>query len=169
MAEVQRDPWAEELIYAPAQGIGGWLWIPLIQLLVTPLAVVGGILKIVKPMVAAAQAHELAKMPAFDAATAVVILASVAQAAMAVYCLILLFRKRERLPRAITRWYWLTIAVSALTVLQFTASPSAFQDIVNAAATAGSIGRSATFSILSCGLFIVYFAVSTRVKNTFVR
>lgn len=169
MSQTEHDPWAEDTIYAPPEGIGGWLLIPVLQLVAVPVLTGLSLLKLVKPVMAALKAHQLAAAPIFDAVTIVSVLASLALAALGAYCLFKVLRRRAALPALITKWYWLSIAISVLSAVQFAVQPEAFQTIVDATATSGSVGRSATINILMSGFWILYFANSERVKNSFTR
>ena len=163
------DPWAEELIYAPAKGIGGWLYLPLLHLLALPLMTATSLMAQGKAMTDPAAKAALFGHPAFLALMLVLDVAALARAVFGIACLVQLFRKRLQLPRMMTVWYAMGIALAVLGVLLYALFPLPFTQVVNPTATPGGVGRMATFSLLFSAIFIVYFDVSGRVKRTFVR
>ena len=163
------DPWAEELIYAPSKGIGGWLYLPLLHLIALPLLVATSVMAQTKAMMDPAAKAALSGHPAFLALMVVLDVAAVVRAVFGIACLVQLFRKRLQLPRMMTIWYGMGIALAVLGVVLYALFPLAFTQVVNPAATPGTVGRMATISLVFSAIFIVYFDVSGRVKRTFER
>ena len=169
MSQPAKDPWDDDEIDKPPVGIGGMLWLVLLHLIATPALIVLSMLKLAKPLSLPANVHELTGHPLFLALTALVALAMLAQLLFGLFCLVQFLRKRAAVPRLMTVWYGLGITVSVLAAIQFAVNADVFTKIIDATATSGSIGRGATLTFVFSGFLIVYFDVSKRVKNTFVR
>ncbi|MDE2162157.1 MAG: DUF2569 domain-containing protein [Alphaproteobacteria bacterium] len=169
MAQELVDPWDDDGEIKPAVGIGGWLWLPLLHLIAAPFLIAMSLMARLKPLSQPANIHALVGHPAFLALTAVIGIVMLARLLFGLLCLLQLFRKRLQLPRMMTVWYGFGIAIAALGVVQFALFPAVFTQFVEPTATSSGIGMSATFSFVISGIFIVYFDVAERVKNTFVR
>ena len=169
MSQPAKDPWDEDDIDRPPVGIGGWLWLTLLHLIATIIFIVMAMMKLAKPLSLPANVHELTGHPLFLAVTALIVVAMLAQLLFGLFCLVKFLRKRAAVPRLMTVWYGLGIALSVLAAIQFAANADVFTKIIDATATSGTIGRGAMWNFAFCGFFIVYFDVSQRVKNTFVR
>jgi hypothetical protein len=167
MAQV--DPWDETVERPPPKGIGGWLWLPLLQLIATPIMLVLSALGRLKAHPPAADIHAMAGHPLFLMLAGIIALVMLAQFLLGLFCLVQFLRKKEALPRLMTIWYGVGIALSVLVPIQFALSPELFSTVVDATATPGQAGLRATMNIVIFGIFILYFGISERVKNTFVR
>ncbi len=168
MAQYEIDPW-DDTIPRELKGIGGWLLLPLLQLVATPLLIIASLSGRLKAHPPAAAFHAMAGHPLFLALTSVVFVLMLAQLLFGLFCLVQLFRKKAKLPRLMTIWYGLGIAASIFAAIQFALDPDMFGKVVDATATSGGLKLSTTLLLLWNGFFIVYFDVSKRVKNTFVR
>ncbi|MBU6299768.1 MAG: DUF2569 family protein [Alphaproteobacteria bacterium] len=169
MAREMVDPWEDDGEIKPAIGIGGWLWLPLLHLIVEPFLISTSLMARLKPLSQPANLHALISHPLFIVLTAIIGIALLARLLFGLLCLLQLFRKRLQLPRMMVIWYGIGIAVSVLVALQFAANPDLFTQVVDPTATSGGTKFGATLVTLWSGFFIVYFDVSERVKNTFVR
>jgi len=169
MPQPAKDPWDEDDFDKPPVGIGGWLRLVLLHLVAITILIVMAMMKMAKPLSLPANVHELTGHPVFLALTALVALAMLAQLLFGLFCLVQFLRKKAAVPRLMTVWYGLGIAVSMLAAIQFAVNADVFTKIIDATATSGSIGRGATLTFVFSGFLIVYFDVSKRVKNTFVR
>lgn len=164
----QADPW-DDTIPRELKGIGGWLWLVLLHLIATPIFVVMTAMARLKPLFQPATLHELIGYPVFLALTGVFVILLLVRLLFGLFCLVQFLRRKAQLPRLMTIFYGLGIAVSVLVTIQFALNPDLFTQVVDATATSGGTKFQATLTILWSGLFIVYFDVSKRVKNTFVR
>ena len=162
------DPW-DDSIPRKLEGIRGFLWIALLHLAAVIVFSALGLLKMLQPLRDHANIALLTGHPLFLAATALVALATLALALFGLYCAVLLFRKRAAVPRRMTRWYGLGIVVNVLIAVQFAVNAGVFKAVFDDTATSGSIGMAATRNIILYGFFILYWDISKRVKNTFVR
>ncbi len=169
MSQPAKDPWDEDDFDKPPVGLRGWLWLVFLHLIATIFFTLMAMMKLAKPFSLPANVRELTGHPVFLALTALVALAMLTQLLFGLFCLVQYFRKKASVPRLMTVWYALGIAVSVLAAIQFAVNADVFTKIIDAAATSGSIGQGAMWNFAICGFFIVYFDVSKRVKNTFVR
>ena len=163
----QTDPW-DDSIPRELKGIGGWLWLPLLQLIGTPFLIVVSVLGRLKAHPPAAAVRDMAGDPVFLVLAGIVIIDMLAQLLLGLFCLVLFLRKKQSLPRLMTIWYGLGIALSVLVPIQFALNQDLFAKVIDATATSGGEGFRATVNIAILGIFILYFDISERVKNTFV-
>ena len=169
MPQPAKDPWDEDDFDKPTVGIRGVLWLVLLHLVATTILIVLAMMKLAKPFSLPTNIHELTGHPLFLALTALVALVMLVRLLFGLFCLVQFLRKKASIPRLMTIWYGLGIAASVLVAIQFAANADVFTKIIDATATSGTIGRGAMWNFAFCGFFIVYFDVSKRVKNTFVR
>ena len=165
----QTDPWDESAEPKELKGIGGWLWLPLIQLVWTLIMIVVSTMGRLKAHPPATAFHDMAGHPIFLMLAAIVIIVMLAQLLLGLFCLVRFLQKREELPRLMTVWYGIGIALSVLVPIQFALDQDLFAKVIDVTATSGGEGFRATFNIAISGIFILYFDISQRVKNTFVR
>jgi len=164
----QVDPW-DDSIPRELKGIRGLLLLPLLQLIATPFLIVMFALAPLKAHPPATTFHNLMSDPIFLAVTATVYLLMLAQLLYGLFCLVQFVRRKEFAPDHLTLWYGLGIVISVLMVVQFAIDPDLFVKALDATATSGGLKFHATQVILWNGIFILYFGISERVKNTFVR
>ena len=169
MAQTERDPWADTDEPRELKGIGGWLWLPLLQLVWTLIMIVVSTIGRLKAHPPAAVIHDTAGHPIFLMLAVVAAAVMLAQLLLGLFCLVRFLQKREELPRLMTIWYGIGIALGVLVPIQFALDQDLFATAIDVTATSTGLGFSSTINIAIFGLFIVYFEVSKRVKNTFVR
>jgi hypothetical protein len=166
MAQV--DPW-DDSIPRELKGIRGLLLLPLLQLIATPFLIVMFAAAPLRAHPPATTMHNLLGDPVFLAVTALVYLLMLVQLIYGLFCLVQFFRKKLWLPDHMTLWYGLGIVISVLMVIQFAVDPDLFVKTLDATATSGGLKFHATQVIVVNGITILYFGISQRVKNTFVR
>ncbi|MDE2135441.1 MAG: DUF2569 domain-containing protein [Alphaproteobacteria bacterium] len=164
----QADPW-DDTIPRELKGIGGWLWLVLLHLIATPIFVAMTAMARLKPLFQPATLHELTGYPVFLALTGVFVILLIARLLFGLFCLVQLLRRKAQLPRLMTIFYGLGIAISVSAVIPFSIDPDLYATLAGTAVSSGWIGFQTTLVIAVSGLFIVYFDISKRVKNTFVR
>ena len=164
----QTDPWDDSAEPKELKGIGGWLWLPLLQLIWTLVMIVVSTVGRLKAYPPATALHNMAGHPIFLALAGIVIVVMLAQLLLGLFCLVRLLQKRFELPRLMTIWYGIGIALCVLVPIQFALDQDLFAKAIDATATSSGEGFMATLNIAIFGILIVYFDVSKRVKNTFV-
>ena len=169
MSQPAKDPWDDTDEPRELKGIGGVLWLPLLQLIVTPVLIVMSILKQLKAHPPAAAVHEMAGHPIFLMLAVIVLAVMLAQLFLGLFCLVQFLRKKQAVPRLMTIWYAIGIALAVLVPVQFALDQDVFAKAIDVTATSGGLGFHSTFAIAIFGLLILYFELSKRVKNTFVR
>lgn len=165
----QADPWDDSAEPKELKGIGGWLWLPLLLLIWTLVMIVYSAVGRLTAHPLAADIHAMAGHPIFLMLAAVGAAVMLAQLLLGLFCLVRFLQKRNELPRLMTIWYGIGIALCVLVPIQFALDPDLFAKVIDTTATSGGEGFQATLNIAIFGLSIVYFDVSERVKNTFVR
>ena len=169
MSQPAKDPWDEDDIDKPPVGIGGWLWLALLQLVSTPILLALSILGRLKAHPPAAAFHDMAGHPIFLVLTNVILLAMIAQILLGVFCVVQFLRKKKSVPRLMTVFYGLGIALTVLVPMQFALDQNLFAKVVDEAATSGQLGFRTSINLAILGIFLLYFGISKRVKNTFIR
>jgi hypothetical protein len=165
----QTDPWDETAEPKELKGIGGWLWLPLLQLVWTLIMIVVATVGRLKAHPPAAVIHDTAGHPIFLMLAVVAAAVMLAQLLLGLFCLVRFLQQRAELPRLMTIWYGIGIALCVLVPIQFALDQDVFAKAIDVTATSSGLGFRSTFIIAMCGLLILYFDVSKRVKNTFVR
>lgn len=151
-------------------GIGGWLILPIIGLFLTIAWTLITLVPVLQPdTLAGFQAFFEGRIPAeYNTMMYVALLSGadgVVGIALSVVCLAQIFRLKRSVPMLMTVFYvfgvWAT-AVELYAVTEFPLLRESAGDVVT--------GQAQTLgSFLRAGLWISYFWVSKRVKNTFVR
>lgn len=165
--EVQKEPRS----YAPLgpSGLGGWIVLVQIGLIATLFQVALQLLNYNLPsfgpeywnILASPQGemyHPLwAPLIVFEAAANVLLLV------LAVFTLVLLYRKKALLPRVIILLYSANLLIGIIDYILIMNIPvaSELED--------GSSLRDLIRAALTCALWVAYFRKSERVKNTFIR
>lgn len=139
-------------------GLGGWLILPIIGLFLTPLVVVYHMTTSLLPAFAPEVWSQIT--PALKAFLIAEVVANVAVIALSVLCLVLMFRKSRRLPATIIALYLFGLVI----VIADSIVANALFDIEIGPDGMRDIAR----SVIGCAIWIPYFRVSKRVKNTFV-
>jgi hypothetical protein len=165
----QADPWDDSAEPKELKGIGGWLWLPLLLLVWTLVMIVVSTVGRLNAHPPATFLNDMAGHPIFLVLAVIVLIVTLAQLLLGLFCLVRFLQKREELPRLMKIWYGLGIVLSVLVPIQFALDQDLFAKAIDATATSSGEGFRATLYIAIFGLFIVYFDVSKRVKNTFVR
>jgi hypothetical protein len=169
MSQPAKDPWDDTAEPKELKGIGGWLWLVLLQLVATPILSVMSILGRLKAHPPAAAFRDMAGHPIFMGLAAIVAAVMLVQLLLGLFCLVRFLQQRDELPRLMTIWYGIGIALGVLVPIQFALDQDLFAKAIDVTATSSGLGFSSTFNIAIFGLFILYFDLSKRVKNTFVR
>lgn len=165
----QIDPWDDTIERPPPKGLWGWLFVPMLQLIAAPFLIVMFAAAPLRAHPPATTIHSLLGDPILLTMTALVYLLMLVQLFYGLFCLVQFFRRRDTLPRQITKWYALGIVISVLMVIQFAVDPDLFVKTLDATATSGGLKFHATQVVLWNGIFMLYFGISQRVKNTFIR
>ena len=168
MSQPAADPWADTAEPKELKGIGGLLWLPLLQLIWTLVMIIVSSVGRLKAHPLGTTLHDTAGHPIFLVLAGIVILVMLAQLLFGLFCLVRFLQKRDELPRLMTIWYGIGIALSVLVPIQFALDQDLFAKAIDATATSGGEGFRATLNIAIFGILIVYFDASKRVKNTFV-
>lgn len=147
-------------------GIGGWLILPAIGLVVTPILL---LLTLVRDLLPALRPEvwQLLTEPASDAYhptwAAVIIyelLANIGFLVLTLWLGFLFVRKSSRTPTVFISWLFISIAVQTVDLLLTQSIPMVAED---SASSATGIFR----GIIQAAIWIPYFLRSERVRNTF--
>jgi hypothetical protein len=148
-------------------GIGGWLLLPLIGLIISPIRV--GILLASYVRLFAPQTWATLTTPgsaAYDPWWAPLLIFEVAAniviIAFSLFLLWLFFRKSSRLPGLFVIWLLVVLGIEIVDVALASQLPAAADGIGDAVK---ELGRAA----VGAAIWIPYFRKSVRVKNTFTR
>jgi hypothetical protein len=153
-------------------GLGGWLALPIIGLILTALlagtTLIGDVFPAFQPNTWTALTspgspayHALwGPLIVFDAAAGSVMLVA------PIFLLVLLFQKKLMLPRLMIYFYLFTLVAVAVDSAGTVAIAGAFPELMSQVKTdaIGGIARGA----LGAAIWIPYFLYSKRVRNTFV-
>ncbi len=153
---------------APApSGIGGWLILPLVHLAVNGLVIA------INAATGIGEGYGL--MPPAGGAAPLprdlnLLLLSISwfEAALlgyVVFCAIQLLRKTSRVPRLMTAFYGLLLAMAAG---EYFLAGATLPPNAPPAAMAGAV-KTVMGAVIAAAIWIPYFTMSKRVKNTFVR
>jgi hypothetical protein len=144
-------------------GISGWLLLPMLGLIGTPLILLGGIIKNINAFFTTAMPDYLY----LPGAAVVEIVLSLALLAFDIALLVFFFQKRRFVPRLYIAFLITMLAVNLLMlpVIVWVGQAEGL-DLREAARSYGTgFGR----NLIVCAIWIPYFCVSKRVKATFVR
>jgi hypothetical protein len=150
------------------RGIGGWLVLPLLGLIVTPIRIAIQTVRDLAPAFSPATWEALTTPggPAYDPMWApVIVFEAVASFTLVAFTLILLwlfFRKSRRVPLLMILWLLTTIGLQVADLALAAQIP-----VIASQPDPQSLGELAR-SAVGALIWIPYFLVSKRVKNTFV-
>ena len=150
-------------------GIGGWLVLPLIGLIVTPirvgLGVVTDLLPALQPEVWSGLTvpGSAAYHPLWAPAILFEVGANVVLIAFSLALLWLFLRKSARVPSLMVFWFLTIVGVQIVDLMLISQIPAVAEQ-----GNAQSLGELAR-SVLGAAIWIPYFLRSRRVRNTFVR
>ncbi|WP_119389973.1 DUF2569 domain-containing protein [Taklimakanibacter lacteus] len=149
------------------RGIGGWLILPIIHLVITILLTAynvmmalqywSGIMAMVTGNID--PAYRWMAVP-----TILSLVLGIALVAFAIYVLVRLFQKRREVPRLMIWFYSLVLAVT----LFESGMVFAFEEFRESSADVGQALKDLIRAFLGVAIWIPYFLVSKRVKATFV-
>jgi hypothetical protein len=149
------------------RGIGGWLVLPLLGLLFTPVKVLldmrefGGLFE-PGTWAALTTPGTAAYHPLWAPTIIFEIVVNVAYVGLTVLALVLFLKKSRRVPRVMTIWLATPILVQGIDMLLTAQIPAL------TAAGGGQAGTDLVRSAVAAAVWIPYFHSSVRVKNTFV-
>ena len=171
------NPYAASQVDAPIQaelvdrgpvGIGGWLILPLIGLIFTPIAAVVSLWTQYLPIFTQG-IYERLTDPAFQnyhplwgPALILELIAQIIFAAGSIWALVLLFRKSQLFPSVMIAFYALNVAYLAADTWLASQIP------MLRAMNLGEIGGRLVIGLIAAAIWIPYMRISKRVKNTFV-
>jgi hypothetical protein len=168
------EPWLLDPGQNSIQGIGGWLVLPLIGLIVTPLRelviLVNDVLPFFEPQKWEVFTSPLSTLysPWWTPYFVVSLIGCVGVAAWAVVLLVLFFGRKKQLPAVISIFYLAGIlwaAFELVSVLMLTSElPQLDDGYLRTNALSRLIG-----TVAGAAIWIPYFFRSVRVRNTFVR
>jgi len=145
------------------EGIGGWLILPIIHLLIFIASVGWGF------YVGVSEASPQVNTPSDSDLTSPVLalgILSVVGFIYAIVCLVRLLQRKANIPALMVCFYVLNVAIAALTVYAKLPDDKRFDFLdPTAASPAMSLVRTTIFATI----WITYFLRSERVRNTFVR
>jgi ribosomal protein L37AE/L43A len=141
------------------KGLGGWLVFPIIGLFATLIIQMVFLFVLAPQAMDADLGSELSS--SFRSLIVFEIVVNVVIVMASVMLLTMMFLKRRVLPRLIIAFY----AFNLLVVVVDSIAALALSD---GDASGASVARSIVQTIIACAIWIPYFAVSKRVKNTFV-
>ncbi len=165
-----------EDIYAPLpepvvkpktlDGIGGWLWLPLIMLIGTPLYIGWLTMTRLKSHSPMTDLNDMAGHPVFIGLTGFILAVVAVKVLVGLFCLVQLLRKKEAAPRLARIWFALAIALCVLVPVLYALDPELYSTAIDPDASPS--GGGAALKIFWNGLWFLYFETSKRVKITFV-
>ncbi len=150
------------------RGIGGWLILPAIGIVLSPIALTIGIVRDILPAFGADVWPLLTTPgnpiyhPLWKPLIIFELVADLILVAASIYILVLFFGKKRRLPRTMIAWLVAMVAVQVIDMLLAMQIPAA------ADSTEPSDYRDLVRAVIACAIWAPYFAMSRRVKNTFV-
>ena len=149
-------------------GLGGWLIVPLLLLLVSTFVSVSNAMKWFRLHSPKADFHAMAGHPLFITVAGIVVVLAVVRFVVGLLSLVQYLRKKRSLPRLFQAWFILGIAVIVIVAIQYALAPDLFTTI-NPNLTPGAIRFWSTVGIFECGILYLYFDLSKKVKTVFVR
>lgn len=155
------------LLDAP-RGIAGWLILPAIGIVLSPIGLAIGIVRDILPAFGAdvwpllTTPGNPAYHPLWKPLIIFELTADLVLVAASIYVLVLFFGKKRRLPRVMIGWLVAMVAVQVVDMLLAMQIPAA------AESTEPSDYRDLIRAVIACAIWAPYFALSRRVKNTFV-
>jgi Protein of unknown function (DUF2569) len=160
-----------EQIYAPPmdgpRGIGGWLVLPLIALVITPFRVavtsVRDFSEVLKPEVWAALTTPGGPSyhPLWMPIIVFELLMNLALIGGTIWLLVLFLKKSRRVPTLMVIWIAASIGIQVIDLL--------LMQLIPALAAQAEPPADLVRGVISAAIWIPYFLSSKRVKNTFVR
>ena len=144
-------------------GIGGWLILPIIGLALTIVLTAVNLAVNVPAFTPDVVAELFATRPALLAFALASLLMGAGVLAFAAWNLVLMFRRSARLPGAMQVFYGVLVAVAVIEAVGMAGYPLVYSD-----ADRGQAIRDVVRSVISAAIWIPYFRVSKRVRNTFV-
>ncbi len=142
-------------------GIGGWLVLWAIKVVIVPITLAGAVLLEFARLVYFSRAGYGASRTGLESYLAVAVLAHLGLFAFWIYAAVLFFRKHCDAPQAAINLLLTTWACSVLLALLFALC-------VGATPLAATQGKMLVLGVVSAIIWINYFRVSRRVKMTFV-
>lgn len=154
-------------------GIGGWLLLPILGLIITPLLILVSLRRDVLPALETSAWNALTTPgePIYHSLWAPYIIGSIVLNAItitsAIWLLVLGFKCRKSFPNLIIAFYLYTVSVA---MFEMAAVNGFLATVLPAEArnmepqVSGALVR----AIVVCGIWSIYFKVSKRVKNTFI-
>ena len=145
-------------------GIGGWLLLPLLGLALSPLRVMADSVTTFGPLFENDMAGWNNLFAGGPAVAALVVFEVLANLALIIYPWVVLtyfLRKKRVVPRLMIVWF---IAIPAIFLIDATALHFAAPDVSDW----GSSTRDIVRGVVAAAIWIPYFLLSVRVRNTFV-
>ena len=144
------------------EGIGGWLLLPLIQLIVGPFLIGFTWMHLLlhPALMPSFDFHGTSKDLIFALLGVALSLISVTKFVYGLFCLTRFLAKSHTTPRLMIGWYALIIAGAALVMTEVA---------VITLNIGSALMSDPAFLIVISGIMIAYFKTSVRVKNTFVK
>jgi hypothetical protein len=152
----------------PPRGIGGWLILPLLGLILTPLLVLFTMVKDLLPVFSSdiwpvlTTPGSAAYHPLWAVAIIFEVAANIATICFAIVLLVMFRAKRRQVPKLMVVWYAALLGVQVVDAILIAQIPAA-RDAIDA----GDY-RDLFRALVFCAVWIPYFLISKRVKNTFV-
>lgn len=146
-------------------GIGGWLILPIIGLVLTILITAYNLLSGIASLqgdvaeTLRTQFRDVLLLMYISTALGVICIG------LAIYCLKLIKDHDRRTPRTMTVFYVVVVGMTIFEAYALSYMAGQFQD----PSLTDGMARDVIRSIVACAIWIPYFHVSKRVKNTFVR
>ena len=150
------------------EGLGGWLILPLIGLIVTPIASLAAFFQVAAVMepdnwqsmtAPGGEAYHPLWMPFFLFEE----IYNIIYIVLSIYLLILVFKKSAKAPLLFIIFYALNLAMQAIDTGIYVIIAQTYPDLIDSD-TYKDLIRAA----IACLIWIPYFRRSVRVKNTFV-
>ncbi len=151
---------------ARLEGIGGWLLMPAFGVIVAPLRTLQGtVVDLIQPLLAHSAiisprsptfSYRAAGLASFE------LLANLALIVVGIWLAWLFFRKAKETPK----WFYIAAGLGiAIQVVDLMLYKLLFPELPPQQAAEKQLGT----SVVACAIWLPYFHLSVRVKNTFVR
>jgi hypothetical protein len=155
------------------EGILGWTLIPLIQLILAPVGMIYFLVLRMRHPMPLPNWAEISGAPLFYSLVGLVTLLVVVSFLWGLYCLVQFLQKKRQVKRLMITWYAIGIATAVLMGFQMSIDPDRFLkmaiELRGPKVTMMAEEIRIVVQLVILGLLILYFDVSKRVKNTFVR